>query len=330
MNSFSPNLRVVEPAHRPEQLAEAVVGALSREMAPRLTWGPLKTIVLGLLTGGLLPLALLPWRFQQFISAERNHLWHFAEWLRVQFPAEPETERLHAAATAGLRFRRWVWILSLALAALAVVWAWNDLADLAKEPVYLYGPFGWIQSEPSVRVNVKFLFNFTARLPHLVKQFATVPQVMLTAAGCAMLLIAAHVMSLWQVVAHVRDVRAFVERFNAFATKHDLELVTEPHPKLGLNWPWIVGVVGLLVLGAWWGVPMMLAAAAQARYIRKDGRTLRLALAARAQALLARRRPMIRVPAPAGLNRRCPRPTCLAEIAPGADFCPRCGERSRA
>jgi hypothetical protein len=328
VTNHNPNIRIVAPAHRPEELAEALVGALARPASPRLSWGPIKTIGLGLLSGGLLPLVMLPKKFRDFIHAERDHLRHLTEWLRLQYPGA-DSERLHAAVSSKLRFRMSMWVASLLLAVMAVTWAATDLTKLAQEPVYLLGPFGSVQIGRALRpLEPKFLFDFTARLPSVVKQTASMPRAMIAAQGFALLLIGAHVIAWWQVVAHVRAVRGLVGQYNAFAARLGWEPLEPPRPQTGLNASWIAGIVGLLLLGAWWGAPMMVAAAAQARYIRTSGRALRLALSARVQRLIAERRPAVYVPEPGELRRVCRQSQCPATIPIGADFCPRCGTQT--
>jgi hypothetical protein len=309
----------IAPANAPDPLAEGVVAALTRSFNPRLYWGPIKTVVLGLLTGGLLPLIVLPKRFRDAVIGERTHLWHFTEWIRLQQPC-PDTEKLHRTVSS-LRFRWSLWILSLALAGLAVAWAWRDLAALGQRTVISYGPFGAIMVTPLIEpFTPKFLFNFTARLPH---------------EGFALLMIAAYILSLWQVVAHFGDVRQVVELYNALTLKRpDLGFkpVRAPAAAAALRFDaaWIACIVGLLVLGAYWGVPMVLAAAAQSRYIKTTGRRVRLAFAGQAFNVLADRRPMLHLPLPEALCGKCAREKCEAPIGVGAQFCSRCGERVKA
>src|SRR5262249_15373726 len=157
--------------------------------------------------GGLLPLIVLPKKFRDAIAAEQTHLWHFTEWLRLQWPS-PDTEKLHQATGTRLRFRWSWWILSMLLAALAVAWAWTDLAALSQRAIVAYSPFGGVTITPLIEpITPKFLFNFTARLPSFVKDPVVLARVLLAAEGFALLLIGAHILSLWQVVAHAHDVR---------------------------------------------------------------------------------------------------------------------------
>jgi hypothetical protein len=124
VNNTHANIQLIEPAHAPDSLSLAVVGALTRKMSPRLTWGPIKTLALALISGGLIPLLILPKLFRDFVTGEKTHLWHFAEWLRLQF-ASPETEKLQQRI-GQLKFRWWPYVMSVALATLAVAWAWHE------------------------------------------------------------------------------------------------------------------------------------------------------------------------------------------------------------
>jgi hypothetical protein len=274
----------------------------------------------------VLPLIQLPWKFREFINAEHNQMWHFAEWLRLQFPS-PDSERFQDAVSK-LRFRKSIWVMSLVLATCAVAWAWHDLVPLARRPVVLLEPLGPVVQLPSlVPVTPRFLFSFTARLPAVVRQFATVPRVLIAAEGFMLLLIAAHLLSLWQVLQHTADMRNIAGLFEKVAKKHNLEPVPPPRRQHGVDVVWFGCAVTMVVLGAWWAMPMMLAAAAQARYITGEGRRFRLALSARAYNLLAERRPVIYVPMPQALRGKCPRENCNGTVRGGETFCPVCGTR---
>ncbi|MBC8108267.1 MAG: hypothetical protein H7Z14_16900, partial [Anaerolineae bacterium] len=152
MTNNNANIKLVEPAHAPDSLSTAVVGALTRKMNPRLSFGPIKTLAFGLISGGMIPLIVLSKLFRDFVIGEQTHLWHFAEWLRLQFPGT-ETERLQQQISK-LKFRWSPYVLSLLLAGLAIVWAWSDVSKIADQEIT------WA-----------FLFKFTARLPHIVREF---------------------------------------------------------------------------------------------------------------------------------------------------------------
>ena len=311
MTNTSPNIRLIEPAHAPDALSTAVVRALSRKMNPRLTFGPIKTLLFGLVSGGLIPLIVLPKLFRDFVIGEQTHLWHFAEWLRLQFPGV-ETDRFQQAV-AMVKFRWRPFVISLVLAALAVVWAWTDVSKLAAQ-----------------QITWSFLFKFTARLPDVVREFAAVPRVLIAAQGFALLLIAAQLMSLWQVVIHVADLRRVVELYNVGAKQHKLPLIDAPTFGLQVNGLWIACILATVILGAWWGVPMMLAASAQWRYINRTGRSMRLALAANAFNVIASRTPHADLMLPSALRGKCVRKGCDQVLPVGSGFCPRCGDRVRA
>jgi hypothetical protein len=299
------NIKQIEPAHAPDALSAAVVGALTRKMNPRLSFGPIKTLAFGLVSGGLIPLLVLPKLFRDFVIGERTHLWHFAEWLRLQFPGT-ETERFQHAIT-NVRFRWSPYVLSIILAALAVLWAWSELADM-----------------PPFEITAAFLFNFTARLPYLV---ASVPRVLIAAQGFTLLLIAAHVLSLWQIALHVRDVRGVVVLYNVVAKKHALGTIAPPRLELEWSALWIACMLAPAIFGAWWCVPMMLAASAQWRYINRTGRAMRLSLAANTFNVLAARMPHADVMLPTALQGKCTRDGCDKLLPVGSSFCPRCGAR---
>jgi hypothetical protein len=85
----------------------------------------------------------------------------------------------------------------------------------------------------------------------------------------------------------------------------------------------------MAAMGALWGIPMMLAGAAQRRAVRRVSTRNRAALAHRLRAMmLARRSAAAAVPLPVYLRRLCPNPLCRAPMVETAAFCTRCGRRA--
>jgi hypothetical protein len=297
----SVNIKLIEPAHAPDSLSLAVVAALTRKMNPRLTFGPIKTLVLGMITGGLIPLLVLPKRFRDFVIGEQTQLWHFAEWLRLQFPSS-ETDKLQRAV-AQLKFRFWPFVLSMVLAALALLWTGSELAEMGE-----------------LEIGAGFLTDFTARVPY--------PRVLIAAQGFALLMMAAHLLSMWQVVLHVHDVQRVAALYNTAAKKHALKPIQPPRFELQWTFLWIAGMLApAIFIGAWWCVPMMLAASAQWRYINRTGRAMRLSLAAHVFNELASRTPPADLMLPTALQGKCARVGCDKMLPVGSSFCPRCGIR---
>jgi hypothetical protein len=103
---------------------------------------------------------------------------------------------------------------------------------------------------------------------------------------------------------------------------------------LGIRPLWLVGGVGMMMLGAPWGVVAMLAGGAQRRYINGTSRNTRADVAQRLRAMMVRRRvatgaATAGVPVPVYLRDRCVEPKCRAEIPRGVNYCPRCGTRQK-
>jgi hypothetical protein len=78
----------------------------------------------------------------------------------------------------------------------------------------------------------------------------------------------------------------------------------------------VVGAIVFGAVGAWWGIPMLLAASAQSRYTLLTRRSLAVQFADR---LSKRDAP------PRTFERRCATPGCQAVLPPPAKFCPTCG-----
>jgi hypothetical protein len=104
-----------------------------------------------------------------------------------------------------------------------------------------------------------------------------------------------------------------------------LRPVDEPPLQLGLRATWIIAGLAMVMMGAIWGFPVLLAAGAHRRYTISTSVLTRAALADRLRALLAQRRPTMRIPKPITIVRACLRPNCRAPLSEEANFCPRCG-----
>jgi hypothetical protein len=126
---------------------------------------------------------------------------------------------------------------------------------------------------------------------------------------------------------HVARVRRFVGAFNQLSGRYGVGAVRPPGVQLGLRPLWILGAAATCALGGFWAAPVMLAAAAQRRYIKSTSQRLRTDLARRQRDVLLARRPTLRVPASTHLLGICPRENCRAPYPPEAAYCRRCGTK---
>src|SRR5690242_6983876 len=67
-----------------DHLAAGVLRALGRSYRNQFSLAPSQAFWLGLLTFGLLPLFRLARQFSDYVTFEKQQLWHLAEWLRVR------------------------------------------------------------------------------------------------------------------------------------------------------------------------------------------------------------------------------------------------------
>jgi hypothetical protein len=63
------------------QFATAILRSFSRSYHDRLSWGVGKTMLLGALSLGIVPALVWPRRFRDYVTVERQQLWHWATWL---------------------------------------------------------------------------------------------------------------------------------------------------------------------------------------------------------------------------------------------------------
>jgi hypothetical protein len=93
MSAFIPTQWTLEPQERPDNLSAAVLHSLSRPIPGRIAWGPLKSLILGGLTFGILPLISWPKRFGKLVVVEQQQFWHLVEWLRIR-TGDPDAAKL--------------------------------------------------------------------------------------------------------------------------------------------------------------------------------------------------------------------------------------------
>src|SRR5512146_2452031 len=104
MSQFLPSDCTLDPPHRPDHLAGAVLSALSRPLMGRAAdWGLLRTAVLGGISFGIWPLLSWPRRFDDRADHEEQQFWHLAEWMRVR-SGDASAARLREL-TRGLQAR---------------------------------------------------------------------------------------------------------------------------------------------------------------------------------------------------------------------------------
>ena len=312
MNTNHPNLRSTDDPQGPDYVAGALLHGLARPVHEKLSWGFLQTMFLGVLSFGTLPILIWRKRFRQYITLEQQQLWHLADWLRSN-SKDPQTAELLKQSEA-LRPNADLRLLSsLCLAFLAIIF-FTQLRD--------YHRFLW-----------DALLDCTYRYPmhrfHRLLLFQRVgPDVAFRLYNTWVLALSGAYVCHWlQVQLHAIDLRKFIRRFNSVAVAEGLTPMTALMPGWGLGPLWIIGAIILAVTGSMWGIPMMLAGAAQRRLVRFASTGNRAAMAHRMRAMLLARRPHLTVPMPVYLRSACENPSCRAPVQSDARFCARCGSR---
>lgn len=286
------------PGGETDHLAASVLRSLGRSFRDRFSLTAADAAIGGLLTFGLLPLWRLHAQFRDYVTFEKQQLWHLAEWLRVRRGGD-EALALHDA----LRGYRTSFLLSLGKflgAAAFVAVAFNELHG---------------------RFNPGRLLDETYRLNWL--RYGQNHRVWIAwVAGLGI----AYALHWLQVVLHERRLERFAGRFNKVALREGVAPIGDPPFDLGLKTGWIVSA-GLLAWlgGALWAVPMALAGAVQRRYINRTATRTRGELLDRARTMIAQQRPAVAVPSYVIHGRRCDNPGCKAPLKAGARYCSRCG-----
>ncbi len=309
MSSFHPTNITVEPPQPPDYLAGAVLQGLSRPIGGKQYWGVFRSVVLGALSFGVLP--ILAWMngFKRFAIAEQQQFLHLAQWVR-QNSEHPMARQLESDARE-LRPRGFLSFLS-GLVLLGTIGRIVSL--MMRHPVDLER-----FSDATYGVGQTRLMNH-------VPMFHPAPAVFeIWVFGLA----AVYLIHIFQVYLHAQDVKRYVARFSEIATSEGVNRVKAD--SIGFTiWPlWILAGLAFFMAGAPWGILAMLAGGAQRRYITWTSRNTRSDVAQRLRAMMLRRRPAANVPTPVYLRDRCIGPRCRAEMPRGANFCPRCGTRQK-
>ena len=275
--AFNPTTWTLDPPHRPDYLAGAVLNSLSRPLIGyrRKPWGVVKSFVLGGLSFGLLPLLIWPRRFRDFVIVEQQQLWHLAEWMRVR-TGRPEAVELRDVWAKKLEPRHALWVLPTMAAA----------AVLVTRMLFLAGPG---------------LFDTTYGFWRYADGWYVSPDARFLWREWTLLLSAGYFLHWVQVCKHTGSLVDFTRRFNALTAKEGIPPVPVRGVGLGFHPLWAVAALVGLCNSAAWAVPAALAGVVNARYVWKTSREVRGEFAQRVRTMLLTQRPTLDVPLPVKL-----------------------------
>jgi hypothetical protein len=307
MSSFTPTQWTMQPPDRPDHLAAAVMQSLSRLPSKR-PWRPLKTVILGGLTFGILPLLAWPKKFDQFVVAEQQQFWHLVEWLRIRTGNPEAAELKQSVRNTGARAT--VWLVPMVLLAWMVMQfvphfanQWFHLRDL---------------------IAVTYGFSHARVVGIAPERYLIARSLFRTWTACLAIAYAFHWLHIRQ---HAQDVAKLLARINALLVRENVAPVEMRGVGIGINPLWLLaGALGV-ACGAYWAIPAALAGAVQQRYVCRTGPQIRGDLADRVRSLLLSHRPPMDVPVPVRFRLACPNPLCRAAMPDRATFCPRCGTK---
>src|SRR5262249_4228747 len=92
LSTFTPTSIRFDPPGQPDDLGGAVSCSLARPLPDKASWGPVKTLVLGAISLGILPLLILPRRLRWFAAGQNQLLRHTKEWLGLETGAKEAVE----------------------------------------------------------------------------------------------------------------------------------------------------------------------------------------------------------------------------------------------
>jgi hypothetical protein len=249
MSAFNPISTTFHPPRNGDAHGAALLSALERNAGYRLSWDLGTTLVLGLLTAGLLPMVILLLRFRTFATSGKFHLEHVTEWMEKRGRATPQllaaTHRLAggwpSAIWAGIAFA----VAALLAAGAQVVW--QDRSVLPLWSIYLVDSRWGIPAAYMLLVAGGFV-------------------------PCS-----------WVALKLFADrVQEYAHALDSASLPASRDIVVPAAP----DWKWLACGVALLAAGCIWGPAMMLAAGAHRRYINQSTSALRADITARLRALM--------------------------------------------
>jgi hypothetical protein len=301
---FTPTNMVVDPPNRPDQLAEAVLGSLSRGRwgYRGRPWGLLKTVILSFFSLGLLPLLIWPRRFKNFMKVEQQQLLMLADWLKLRTGRQEAdelrqecAEKMGPDAFSGIVICFFV-TLAILLFVRLVRNGWFDIPTLWGAAWGFDRPMGGYR---------KFLGTWS------------------------LFLTAGYFVHWLAVCRHGGALESFVAKFNAIISREGMPPVSVPSLGIGLEPLWMVAALIGLSLGHLWAIPLALGGVVQSRYVLTVSRQTRAEMARRVRSMLVSSRPELNVRnTPRPPSTQCMNDKCRAPVRLGAVFCPRCGSRS--
>jgi hypothetical protein len=289
----------LDHAGETDHLVGGVLRSLSRSFRNQFSLSPARAFGLGLITFGVWPLWKLSRQFSDYVTLERQQLWHMAEWLRVRRGGD-SSQALHDHLQS-IRPRTALKILMAACVLLAGVVIWNEmdggisLSRLIESTYRTHQP--WFDDEGPTAIWLVWVLGLSV----------------------------AYSLHGLRIYLHHRAVARFVGGFNRLLQREGIPTITMPAFGVRPMRGWWVTEIILALIGAFWGIPMSIAGAMQRRYINSSAARLRAQMLERVRSILQQNRPAIAVPNYVIHGRRCGNALCQASLRASALFCSRCG-----
>lgn len=264
----------------------------------------LTSMVLAIVSLGVLPALLWPARFRRTADANRQALLELARWGRTRLN-EADGERLLLAARRT-RFYPSLFTLAMSgvVAAVGVV-AWgltkvSPAYDLASWVIGLtYGAVWPRYHAISVETSLNVFAVWTLGLS------------------------VAYIAHLAQVHLYAWSLRKFLDEFNKLSIAEGYAPVLLEPIGFGFS-PWLLTCGGLMMLSGIWAIPMAFAGATDCRLRNRAFAKLEADLTGRVRDIIFAK-PLTFRPVPAGAVARCTTDGCATALMPHNRYCPRCG-----
>jgi hypothetical protein len=283
---------VYHSAPPPADAAEPVV-----EPPGSLAWGPIVAGIVGAMTFGILPAFLWAGKFFSIAEEGCARLEAVAEWA-TRLDDSPRARQSFQHALDRVRPSRFLAVLPKLFAAFALSLLAIDFfsQSVPQQQFFL------VSTDPRQSIwngSASISSNGHSQMVHQLWVGS---------------LLAAYILQWVHVRWYRNGVRNYVREFNRIMEKHGV-LPVRMRTGAPFGALTVLGAIAFGMCGAWWGIPMMLAASAQSRYTLVTSRALAVQFADRTSRPAQRR----------SMERRCAAPGCRAMLPLPAKFCPQCG-----
>src|SRR5438477_4302092 len=115
LSTFIPTSIRFDPPDEPDYLAGAVLHSLTSPMPACAIWGPVRTLLLGAISFGLLPLLLLSSRLQPFVQGQSIVFTYAQQWIGKRLRSDEGAGEVGRQMFPLIKLAKWLGVLLIIL-----------------------------------------------------------------------------------------------------------------------------------------------------------------------------------------------------------------------